>query len=285
MSVVWKDVPGFPNVEACSDGTIRFKDTGHETKGGVAGSYRRVSVVTDKKKGTRRLVYVHDLVCRAFHGKPGNDQVVLHKDDDKLNCRASNLAWGSQSDNIKDAHANGLIKRKQEINIMACFVAILAMDKNGCIGKNNTIPWKCKEDMQFFKEKTEGNVVLMGRKTFESIGKPLPNRRNVVVTRDRNWTHEGVEVIHTLNNIDIHFASEDRDVFIIGGLDIYKQLLPQTHEVFLSRINVDVTDGDTFFDESLLKKHHFIINNELECDDEDSLLMGVEHYINTRIDD
>lgn len=160
------------------------------------------------------------------------------------------------------------------------------MDKNGCIGKDNAIPWSCPEDMKFFRERTEGNVVLMGRKTFESIGRPLPNRRNVVITRDRNWTHEGVEVIHTLNNIDLHFKSEERDVFIIGGSEIYKQLLPQTHELYLSRINTEVVDGDAFFDDRLLDKHHFIILNELEVsDDEGSLLSSVEHYLNTNVEE
>ena len=110
--VIYKKVPGYSNVEAGSDGTIRFTETGTTTKGGVAGAYRRVSVVVNQKEKTRRLVYVHDLVCRAFHGKPGKDQVVLHKDNDKLNCKPDNLSWGSQSDNIKDAHAEGLIKRK-----------------------------------------------------------------------------------------------------------------------------------------------------------------------------
>lgn len=110
--VVWKKVPGYPGVEASSEGKIRFTETGTETLGGVAGAYRRVSVVVDKETRKRRLVYVHDLVCRAFHGKPGKGQVVLHKDDDKLNCKPSNVKWGTQSENITDAHKNGLIKRK-----------------------------------------------------------------------------------------------------------------------------------------------------------------------------
>lgn len=110
--VVWKKVPGYKNVEASSAGEIKFTETGHITKGGVAGEYRRVSVIVDDETKQRRLVYVHDLVCRAFHGKPSKGQVCLHKDDDKLNCKPSNLKWGSQSDNIKDAHANGLIPKK-----------------------------------------------------------------------------------------------------------------------------------------------------------------------------
>lgn len=112
MSKVWKSVPGYPGIDASSDGEIRINATEHITKGGVAGAYRRVSIIIDQKTKQRRLVYVHDLVCRAFHGLPKKGQVVLHDDDDKLNCRPSNLKWGTQSDNITDAHANGLIKRK-----------------------------------------------------------------------------------------------------------------------------------------------------------------------------
>lgn len=112
MGKVWKKIPGYTGVEASSDGEIRFIETGHCTLGGVAGEYRRVSVIVNQKTRQRRLVYVHDLVCRAFHGLPKANQVVLHKDDDKLNCKPNNVYWGTQSENIKDAHANGLIKRK-----------------------------------------------------------------------------------------------------------------------------------------------------------------------------
>lgn len=112
VSEIWKEVPGYSAVMASSHGRIKFKATEHITEGGVAGAYRRVSVVVNQRTGERRLVYVHDLVCRAFHGKPQKGQVVLHGDDDKLNCEPDNLKWGYQSENIKSAHENGLIKRK-----------------------------------------------------------------------------------------------------------------------------------------------------------------------------
>lgn len=109
----WVQIPGYPGVKANKDGYIKFDESGHETLGGVAGTYRRVSVVTDKKTKARRLVYVHDLICRAFHGKPKEGQVVLHLDDNKLNCKASNLRWGTQSENIQSAHDNGLINKRK----------------------------------------------------------------------------------------------------------------------------------------------------------------------------
>lgn len=100
-------VPGYSSVLVSRKGEVYFKDTGHRTFGGVAGRYRRVSV---KEDGVRKLCYVHDLVCRAFHGLPKQGQVVLHGNDDRLDCRASNLCWGTQSKNIKDTYSRGLRK-------------------------------------------------------------------------------------------------------------------------------------------------------------------------------
>lgn len=114
MSKVWKKVPGYSRYEASSDGEIKFLDTDHVTKGGISGSYRRVAVYADGSK-ERVLAYVHDLVCRAFHGVPKKNEVVLHKDDDKHNCRPSNLKYGTQSQNIKSAYDNGLISKESAL--------------------------------------------------------------------------------------------------------------------------------------------------------------------------
>ena len=114
-TVVWKPIPGYPGYSASSDGEIRNEETGHVTKGGDAGNYLKVSVYP-KGASKPSLCYVHDLVCRAFHGSPKSDKaVVLHKDDDKKNNRASNLCWGTQSENIKSAWDNGLISCESKI--------------------------------------------------------------------------------------------------------------------------------------------------------------------------
>lgn len=109
--MVWKTIPGYPGYSANSEGHIRNEKTGHVSKGGNAGEYLKVSVYA---KGAKKpsLCYVHDLVCRAFHGLPSKGQVVLHKDDNKKNCKPSNLKWGSQSENIKSAYDNGLISKE-----------------------------------------------------------------------------------------------------------------------------------------------------------------------------
>jgi len=119
--------------------------------------------------------------------------------------------------------------------------AIVAMDPNRLIGANGTLPWHLPEDLAFFKKTTLGHPVLMGRKTFESIGKPLPKRKNIVLTRDKNWSHEGVEVIHSPDAI----AKMEGRIFIIGGAEIYAALSPLIDEWLVSHVHQSY-NGDTY---------------------------------------
>ena len=119
--------------------------------------------------------------------------------------------------------------------------AIVAMDPNRLIGANGTLPWHLPEDLAFFKKTTLGHPILMGRKTFESIGKPLPKRKNIVLTRDRNWSHEGVEVIHSPDAI----AKMEGRIFIIGGAEIYAALSPLIDEWLVSHVHHSY-EGDTY---------------------------------------
>lgn len=114
----WFEVPGFSSCCANRKGEILIKATGHSTKGGDAGRYLKVNVKKDDAK-ERSLYHVHELVCRAFHGKPKAGQVVLHKDDDRSNNRPSNLRWGSQSENIQSVYDNGLRKRVSKEGLMS----------------------------------------------------------------------------------------------------------------------------------------------------------------------
>lgn len=119
------------------------------------------------------------------------------------------------------------------------------MSRNRVIGRDGRIPWHIPEDFRWFKRTTTGHAVLMGRKTFESLGKPLPNRRNLVVTRASSLP-ENVEVVSDLERFDPgRFAT---DVFVIGGAEIYAQLLPRCAGLYLSLVNREVA-GDTFFPE------------------------------------
>jgi dihydrofolate reductase len=120
--------------------------------------------------------------------------------------------------------------------------AIAAMSLNRVIGKDGKIPWHIPEDFKWFKRTTSGQAVLMGRKTFESLGRPLPNRRNLVVTRGD--PPPGVEIVRDLAS----FRAEDYpcDVWVIGGAEIYRQMLDRCELLYLSIIP-RVVEGDTFF--------------------------------------
>jgi dihydrofolate reductase len=121
--------------------------------------------------------------------------------------------------------------------------AIAAMSLNRVIGRGGQIPWHISEDFQWFKKVTTGHVVLMGRKTFESLGKPLPNRTNVVLTRGDDIP--GVTTLHNLADLSAsHYAPHE--IFVIGGAEIYAQLLPRCRELYLSVVLREV-EGDAFF--------------------------------------
>jgi dihydrofolate reductase len=123
--------------------------------------------------------------------------------------------------------------------------AIAAMGRNRVIGEQGTIPWHLPEDFRWFKRMTLGGVIVMGRRTFESLGKPLPGRRNVVVSSAANI--EGVECLRTLS--DFKEASyAPTPVWIIGGANVYAQLLPRCSDLYLSLVDAE-PDGDAFFPE------------------------------------
>jgi dihydrofolate reductase len=126
---------------------------------------------------------------------------------------------------------------------MTPFQAIAAMSLNRVIGKENQIPWHLPEDFKWFKQTTMGHVLLMGRKTFESIGKPLPGRDTVVLSRG-DFTYPGVRTVRTLE--EAAAMAGERQVFICGGAEVYRQALPLCSDLFLTLVNREV-DGDTFF--------------------------------------
>ncbi|MDF2534034.1 MAG: dihydrofolate reductase [Bacillales bacterium] len=121
---------------------------------------------------------------------------------------------------------------------------IVACDKNGVIGKNNQLPWYLPEDLKYFKKRTTGYPVIMGRKTFESIGKPLPNRENIILTRDTDYTIEGCKIIHSTN--ELMFRSDVG--FVIGGAEVFNQFMSIADKLFITRIDHEF-GGDTYFQE------------------------------------
>lgn len=122
---------------------------------------------------------------------------------------------------------------------------IAAIGKNNELGRNNDLIWHFKEDMKFFRETTTGNTVLMGRKTFESLPHALPNRRNVVISSDKSYTAEGAEAFNSVE--EALKATENDNVFVIGGGMIYKELLPLCDKLYLTEIDAVCPDADVYF--------------------------------------
>jgi dihydrofolate reductase len=123
------------------------------------------------------------------------------------------------------------------------FKAIAAMSLNRVIGAGNKIPWHLPEDFKWFKQLTTGNVVVMGRKTFESIGKPLPNRETIILSRSQ-FAYPGVRTVSELGQIEA--THETREVFICGGAQVYAQALPLCSDLYLTLVKREV-EGDAFF--------------------------------------
>lgn len=126
---------------------------------------------------------------------------------------------------------------------------IVAMSQNRVIGKNNQLPWHLPADLKHFKHLTMGHPIIMGRKTYESIGKPLPGRDNIILTHDTNFEAPGCIVVTSIDEaIESADLEEQKEIFIIGGAGIYQQLLARTERIYLTLVHHHF-DGDTFFPE------------------------------------
>lgn len=129
---------------------------------------------------------------------------------------------------------------------------ISAIGKNNELGLNNQLLWDLPRDMKHFREATSGHPVIMGRKTFESIGRPLPNRRNIIITRDVSYVHESVEVVHSLPEAidifkyDVNPTPHGDEVFVIGGAEIYKQAIEHADRLYITHVSGEF-EADAFF--------------------------------------
>lgn len=124
---------------------------------------------------------------------------------------------------------------------------IAALAKNRVIGKNNKLPWHLPADFQHFKKLTLGKPVVMGQKTFESIGKPLSGRTNIILSLDENFSPEGCVIVRSIEEA-LKAAGDSEEVMICGGASVYKQFLPLAHKMYLTLIDEDF-EGDTYFPE------------------------------------
>lgn len=138
-------------------------------------------------------------------------------------------------------------------NIIITLIAAAA--ENNVIGKDNKLIWHLPNDLKFFKKNTLDHSVVMGRKTFDSMGKALPNRRNIVITRDQNWMAPDVDVANSANEV-LTYCRDEREIFIIGGAEIYNLFLPIANKIILTRVHTHI-DGHAYFpafDQSVWRK-------------------------------
>ena len=132
-------------------------------------------------------------------------------------------------------------------------VQVVAMDRQRCIGVNNQLPWHLPDDLKHFKATTQGGVMLLGRKNFDSIGRPLPNRVSWVLTRDTAWQADGVKVAHSLEQLLDGAAADAKalgqnQIFVIGGAELYRQTLEISDQLIVSHVDLAVS-GDVFYPE------------------------------------
>ena len=125
---------------------------------------------------------------------------------------------------------------------------IVAIGKNNEIGKKNELLWNLPADMKHFREVTSEHTVIMGQKTFESIGRPLPNRRNIVITLDKNYLHHGVDIVYSPKELDA-LLDKKTENFIIGGGQIYKLFIDKTDKLYITHVDAEFPDADTLFPE------------------------------------
>jgi len=139
---------------------------------------------------------------------------------------------------------------------------IVAKASNNIIGNNNELIWHLPNDLKHFKNTTTNHPIIMGRKTYESLGRPLPNRTNIVVTRDLNFTDDKVVITHSLEQAINEAQAINYDIFIIGGGNIYKQAMDLVDELYITEVHHEF-DGDTYFPEidedefeEIFREHH-----------------------------
>ena len=160
---------------------------------------------------------------------------------------------------------------------------IVARAQNGAIGKDNDMIWHLPDDMKYFKDQTREHHILMGRKNFDSLPshlRPLKNRVNLVVTRNPDWQHDGTEVFHNVED-GITFAegNNEKELFVIGGGEIYKQCLPKADKLYITEVYAEFPDADAYFPKIDLSQWKEISRTKHGIDDRHQYAFDFVEYI------
>lgn len=156
---------------------------------------------------------------------------------------------------------------------------VVAAAENNAIGKNNQLLWHLPNDLKFFKNTTWAGVVIMGRKTFESVNKPLPGRLNIVVTSNTEWKYESVKTAQSLEEaLNIAKAENFKEIFVIGGGEIYKQAMPVADTIYITRVHTSI-EGDTYFPEIKETEWKLVDKDDFQKDEKHAYDYSFEKWI------
>jgi dihydrofolate reductase len=158
--------------------------------------------------------------------------------------------------------------------ILSCIAAVA---DNGVIGRDNNLPWRLSADLQRFKKLTTGHWLIMGRKTFESMGKPLPNRTSVVLTRDRGYQSPGAIVVNHLDEA-LRLSSDQEEVFVLGGAAVFREALPRAQKLYLTRVHAEV-EGDVKFPALDLEEWNQVERESLPADEKNDYPTTYQVYV------
>jgi len=150
-------------------------------------------------------------------------------------------------------------------------VLIAAFAQNRVVGINNTLPWHLPEDLKYFKRTTSGKAIIMGRKTYDSIGRPLPNRTNIVISRNSDFQADGVRVVASLEAAielakEVNFINDVQEVMVIGGASIYEAALPIADRLYLTHVHAEI-EGDAYFPEVNFKQWLEVSREDYQASD------------------
>jgi dihydrofolate reductase len=153
---------------------------------------------------------------------------------------------------------------------------IVATSENNVIGKDNKLPWCLPTDMRYFKNVTWGMPVIMGRKSFESLGKALKGRTNIVVTRNKDWHAEGTQVVQSIDQaITLAAQTDAKEIFIIGGAEIFRSALPSADRIYLTLVRGNF-DGDAFFPDMEAGRWKMVSNRDCEADEKNAYALSFQ---------
>lgn len=155
---------------------------------------------------------------------------------------------------------------------------IVATSKNNVIGVNNQLPWHLPADLKYFKSLTNGHPIIMGRKTYDSIGRPLPNRENIIITRDKNFTSNDLVIKDSIDEAIEQCKNQD-EVFIIGGDTIYKQTIDIATKLYITRVDTIIENGDAFFPEINVTEWEKTSVEHFEKDEKNKFDYSFEVYV------